>query len=139
MVIAQTLRPAGTFVPMGVHVGKVLRDLYVSSGLKMGHFTTGVPYSSKTIYYHFGQEHLSTETIENYEAGLRKLGIEVDIFGMISAQRRHEAISVGDPAVRYGRPDDDPRIHEVAELLRQAAEKLEGRQSPAQERERDPA
>lgn len=89
----KALRLAGvpTFVAMAhVHIGRLLRELYLSTGLKMSAFTEGVPYSPKTIYYHFGQEHLNTSILEAYEQGLATLGIPADVFGMIAAARRGE-------------------------------------------------
>lgn len=120
---------------MIVHVGKVLRELYLNTGLKMGPFQKGVNFSSKTIYYHFKQADLNTAILDQYETGLRGMGINVDIWGLI-AERRRQARGEAEPdpvpgvvdvvaeeVTGYGHPAT------VAELLRQAADLLEQQQN----------
>lgn len=125
---------------MAVHLGQILRELYLDTGLKMERFREGVPYSDKTIYYHFKQAHLNTQILENYEDGLKKLGINVDIWALIARKRKgytvHESMHTvaGDPPVAYGTPDTP------ANLLRRAAELLEQeRSAPAPDRDKEGA
>lgn len=122
---------------MAVHVGKVLQELFLKTGLKMERFEKGIAYSSKTIYYHFKKEHLNSGILERYESGLKKLGLEVDIWALLS--RKSRGLDLFD-AARTGQfkeasdveamPDastqrgGDSRT-EVAELLRKAAALLE--------------
>lgn len=120
---------------MAVHIGHVLRDLYLNSGLKMDRFRDGVPYSDKTIYYHFSQENLNTKILENYEEGLKKLGIEVDIWGIIARRRKGYSFEEAISDSRVSEPQTT-REPSVAELLRQAATMLEKAQSiPVGDRE----
>lgn len=124
---------------MAVHLGQVLRELYLETGLKMERFRDGIPYASKTIYYHFQQTHLNTEILENYEQGLKKLGFPVDIWDLIARKRHGETLerpmhssTVSEPAAPYGKPDT------AADLLRRAAELLDKeRSAPAPNRDKE--
>lgn len=140
MKTAYSLRMAPSFAAMAVHIGQVLRDIYLGTGLKMDKFREGVPYSDKTIYYHFGQSHLNTQILENYEAGLKKLGIRIDIWDVITRRRKgysfEEAMhpTTVDPSVSYVQEPSGPS---VADLLRQAAAQLEkAQQTPAPDRDK---
>lgn len=142
METTYTLRVAPTFAAMAVHIGKVLRDIYLGTGLKMEKFREGVPFSDKTIYYHFGQEHLNTQILEKYEEGLKKLGIYIDIWDLITRRRKgysfEEAMNspmVAEEPAAYARSiKPEPS---VADLLRQAAAQLEReRAAPAPERDK---
>lgn len=139
MELAFTLRPTQSFAAMAVHIGQLLRELYLQSGLKMERFREGVPYSGKTIYYHFGQEHLNTQILENYEEGLKKLGIEIDIWSLIARRRKgytfEEALASTSLVSEPG-PAHPPT---AAELLRLAAAALEKEQAAsAPERDKRP-
>jgi hypothetical protein len=122
------LRVPGTFVPMPVHVGKVLRELYLSTGLKMERFRVGIPFSDKTIYYHFKKADLNTSILEKYDAGLKKLGFNVNIWDEMAKKSKappedeeegeNESV-VHDPLPRFGADDT------VADLLRRAATLLD--------------
>lgn len=114
-------------------VGNVLKALYEWTGLKMSAFTKGVPYSSKTIYYHFAQDNLNTSILEKYERGLKKLGYEVDVFELITRARRGEEVqevldTMGqfqEPAPRYGAPRGDDPLEAAAQALREGADLLD--------------
>jgi hypothetical protein len=143
-LLTRVVSPAllGSFVPMSVHVGKILRELYLSTGLKMERFRDAVSFSNKTIYYHFGQEDLNTAILRRYEAGLNKLGMDVNIWQLL-ADKSHSEVEVMPPknpgAVKNGQlarpeppsitaepgPDSYDHEHSVAELLRKAADLLE--------------
>lgn len=128
---ACTLRQLGNFAPMSVvHLGKVLRELYLKSGLKMDRFRLAVDFSAKTIYYHFGQEDLHTSILDRYEDGLRSLGMDVDLWELI-ARRRRAVRGEADPAGSVVAEPVEPYGHpaSVADLLRRAAALLE--QGPA--------
>lgn len=130
MEIGLIPRVSATFAAMSVHVGKVLREVYLATGLKMENFCNGVAFSSKTVYYHFGQEDLNTAILTKYEAGLKSLGYQVDLYEIISRKRRGDMfellgprgnVTVNDPGVAYHRLSPQDR---AAELLRQAADLL---------------
>lgn len=130
---------------MAVHVGMVLRELYLATGLKMERFRDGVPFSDKTIYYHFGQTDLNTSILQKYEEGLKKLGFTVDIWDMISRKRRGENITqllsndpwtVKEPAAPYGQRSSQ---EQAADLLRKAADLLSQPTPPAPERDKEGA
>lgn len=138
MISAITARLSVTFAPMSVHVGKVLREVYLATGLKMENFCSGVAFSSKTVYYHFGQEDLNTSILGKYEAGLKKLGFDVDLFEVLSRKRRGDyvellrkggSMTVNDPPIAYQRLSRQDR---AAELLQQAAELLRTPKQAAQ-------
>jgi hypothetical protein len=127
---------------MSVHIGKLLRELYLASGIKMARFAAAMNASNKTIYYHFGQADLHTSILETYEHGLKDLGFEVDIWEMIYRKRRGEEITpaslrknstlvVSEPSVAYH--NDQVK---AAELLRQAADLLSKPQGPAPDRDK---
>lgn len=125
------LRPMGIFVPMSeMHIGKVLRELYLASGLKMARFASIMHHSPKTIYYHFSQEHLNTAILDTYEEGLREMGNPVDLWELISRRRRGEHVEpkdvsvVSDPVPAYGKPRPTEQ-ESVADLLRRAARLLD--------------
>lgn len=140
---AQTAAFTGSFAPMPVHVGKVLRELYLSTGLKMERFRDAVTFSNKTIYYHFGQEDLNTAILRRYEAGLKKLGKDIDIWQILAEKSRDEsgaASGNGNASADYeaalhgqhvpsvtAEPEAEPYGDEntVAELLRKAADLLD--------------
>lgn len=134
-----------------VHVGMVLRELYLELGYSMQRFRSAVSFSEKTIYYHFKQENLSTKTLASYEAGLKKLGVDVDIWKLMSDKRHGVPVrtamglpplpvpvthpagesdphDLSEPEVQYKpRPvqEEQPSIDEmVADLMRQAADLL---------------
>lgn len=139
MFYTQSLRATPTFVAMDAwHVGKVLRELYLSTGFKMEHFAAGVAYDEKTIYYHFGKEKLSTGILEKYEDGLKKLGVDIDIYAHIS--RKRKGYDVSEPSLRMVAEEVPPYLRtppSVADLLRQAADQLEKeRQGPAPDRDK---
>lgn len=143
MISAQLLRATPTFAAMAVHIGMVLRELYLATGLKMERFRDGVPFSDKTIYYHFGQADLNTSILQKYEDGLKKLGFTVDIWDVISRKRRGENITqllggdvwhVQEPGTPYGRRTDQ---QQAADLLRQAADLLSKGSSPAPDRDKE--
>jgi len=140
MEIAHYMRALGTFVPMEVHIGKLLRELYLATGVKMERFASALNHSPKTIYYHFGQEHLNTAILEAYEVGLKSLGREVDIWDMISRKRKgYDVLPADDPWVASDPAAQYKRLPppSVADLLRQAADQLEKeRSAPAPDRDK---
>lgn len=108
-----------------VHIGKLLRELYLGTGLKMERFTEAVDYADKTIYYHFKQEQLNTGILDQYEAGLRKLGFPVDIWELICMRRKGGSgteLLREPPPAPYGEPEQG---ESSVELLRRAADALE--------------
>lgn len=102
-----------------VHVGKVLRELYLALGYSMDRFRSAVLFSQKTIYYHFQQENLNTKTLAAYEAGLKKLGVEVDIWKLISDKRHgmdmRKAMGLLPLPGHLPPADTDERSHDLAE------------------------
>lgn len=128
MELHTTVRPIQSFAAMAVHIGQLLRDLYLNSGLKMERFRDGIPYSDKTIYYHFSKEHLNTEILENYEIGLKKLGIEVDIWSLIARRRKGYTLEEALGASTASEPIPTKELGAV-ELLRRAADILEKERS----------
>lgn len=88
MQAALNLKTRRTFVAMAVHVGRLLQQLHAWSGLRVDRFAELASYDVKTVYYHFGRPSLSTGIIDRYEAGFRKAGWDVDIYGMLSRMAR---------------------------------------------------
>lgn len=89
----------------------------------MERFATAVSFSSKTIYYHFGQDHLNTSIIERYEEGLKSLGIEVDIWAIVS-RKKHGYATPDSLSIVSEPPATPTRQDQAAEHLRRAAELL---------------
>lgn len=133
---------------MPVNVGKVLRELYLSTGLKMERFREAVTFSNKTIYYHFRQKDLNTAILRRYEAGLKKLGKDVDIWQLLADKSREDEKPVRDvgntdygeamqdePQTTTAEPVPDQYRDEVsvADLLRKAAYLLDMQQKNRKE------
>lgn len=94
-----SLRAAGTFDPMAVHVGNLLREVYINSNFKMKALEgallkeaePGQPaesYSQKSIYRHFKEKDLDTGLIRAYDSAFRGLGLDVDLFRMLWMKER---------------------------------------------------
>lgn len=137
MFSTQTFSVSRTFVPMDVHIGKLLRELYLSSGLKMERFAAALNHSPKSIYYHFGQEHLNTAILQTYEEGLKSLGINVDIWEMVTTRRRGYPLAEGRDKGDVEDPEEEYQVKVTAsDLLRQAAALLDKeRNDPAPKRD----
>lgn len=122
-----------------MHIGKVLRELYLDSGLKMARFAALVNMSEKTIYYHFQQAHINTSIIDAYEAALRKAGRPVDIWALITERRkgRHPALpgasTTAEPPAEY--KATPPPAESVADLLRRAARLIDEQDAQAKPKE----
>lgn len=128
-ITAENARHGWTFGPMVAHVGKALQDLLDATGIKRQRLLSAVAYSESQMHRHFNSEDLSTGVLRRYERAFRTLGIEVDICGLLVAQKR-DANRVEDPQVLLRRLPpvvdlNQPSISDAAVMLRQAALTLE--------------